>query len=121
VGIAVSIYLGSVLHDMEPDFYQPVRTALVTARQRIEQAYGHEATAIRELRLAHGELDAAITALNKAPVDPADQRKLETLQMRLQSLEDVGRLEHTSPEQLQQSYHDIISQLKALITRLESR
>jgi chromosome segregation ATPase len=119
IGIAGFMYLGSVLHDREPNYYQPARKALVTARQRLEQSYTHEATAIKELKVTHRELETAIAALNKARVDPAYQRNIETLRTRLQALEDIERLEQTSPEQLQQSYHEIADQLSALIEKLE--
>jgi chromosome segregation ATPase len=119
IGIAGFIYLGSVLHNREPNYYQPARKALVIARQQLEQSYTHEATAIKELKITHRELETAIAALNKARVDPAYQRNIETLRMQLQALEDVERLEQTSPKQLQQSYHEITDQLSTLIEKLE--
>jgi hypothetical protein len=119
IAIAGFMYLGSVLHDKEPNYYQPARKALVIARQQLEQSYTHEATAIKELKITHRELETAIAALNKARVDPAYQRNIETLRIRLQALEDIERLEQTSPKQLQKSYHEIADQLSALIEKLE--
>jgi chromosome segregation ATPase len=119
IGIAGFMYLGSVLHNREPNYYQPARKALVNARERLEQSYTHEETAIKELKITHRELETAIAALNKARVDPAYQKKIATLRTRLQALEDIERLEQTSPRQLQQSYHQIANQLSVLIEKLE--
>jgi hypothetical protein len=119
IAIAGFMYLGSILHDREPNYYQPARKALVIARQQLEQSYTHEATAIKELKITHRELETAITALNKARVDPAYQRNIEMLRRRLQALEDIERLEQASPKQLQKSYHEIADQLSALIEKLE--
>ena len=119
VGFAGAIYFGSVLRERDPDYYQPARTALITARQRVEASYTHEAVLLEQLQNTHRELEAAIAALNNARVDPANQREVAILRSRLRALEDVERLDRTSPEQLQQSYREIEAQLSALIEKLE--
>lgn len=119
VGFTGLIYIGLLLRATGPDYYQPARTALVEARQKLEASYNHEAVLLEQLRSTHHDLEAAIVALAQARVSPGDELEVAKIQTRLRALEDVRDLEKLSPEQLHQSYRDIEAQLTALVEKLE--
>jgi septal ring factor EnvC (AmiA/AmiB activator) len=120
VAVAGVIYLGFILHESGPNYYQPARVALVSAQRQLAESYSHEKALIEQLHTVHSELDAAMADLEKAEsLDHADKREIETMRVRLQALEDARQLSHTTPEQLQESYQGLTAQLDALINRLE--
>ena len=120
--LAVAIYFGPQLREQEPDYYNPARTALVNARLRFEASLGHEEALITQLRMAHEELDAAITQLSRAAdLDPADRARIEGLRADLQAIERTDRQGETSAARLQESYRDLLTQMDALITDMENR
>lgn len=120
IAIAGVIYLGFMLHESGPNYYQPARVALVSAQRQLAESYSHEKALLEQLRIVHNELDAAMGDLQKAEyLDHADQREIESLRLRLKALEDAKQLSHTTPEQLQESYQSLTAQLDALINRLE--
>jgi phage shock protein A len=121
IGLVGLIYLGLILRETEPDYYKPARTALITARQRLAVSFGQESQVLEQLRGAHKNLEAAITALDRVKTNPECRDKVATLRQRLRELEDVDRLQDTSPEQLRESYSSIEDQLHALIVKLERR
>lgn len=121
IGLAGLIYLGLKFRQAEPDYYQPTRAALITARERLDASFSGEAELIRQLKSTHKELEAAITALDKATVHPEYRRSVETLRMRLRKLEDANYLNQTSPKQLQLAYREIGAQIGALIDKLDSQ
>jgi chromosome segregation ATPase len=120
VAVAGAAYLGFRLHESGPNYYQPARVALVSAQRQLAESYSHEKALLEQLRIVHNELDAAMANLGKAEkLDHADKRKIESLRLRLKSLEDARQLSHTTPEQLQESYQSLTTQLDALIDKLE--
>jgi hypothetical protein len=122
IALAAAIYFGPALREKEPDYYDPARTALVNARLLIEESLGHERAVVDQLKMAHEELDSAITQLTKAAdLDAAYRTRIEALRARLLSIENTDRSGETSPEELQQSYRDLLAQTQALITELDNR
>lgn len=120
--VAAATYFGPQLREQEPDYYNPARTALVNARLRFESSLGHEQALINQLRLAHEELDSAITQLSRAAdLDPADRARIEGLRTGLQAIERADRLGETTAAGLQQSYRDLLAQMDVLIRDLENR
>lgn len=120
LGLAGLIYLGLKFRQAEPDYYQPARTALITARERLDASFSGEVEVSRQLKSTRKELEAAITALDQAAIHAGYRRDLEALRRQLRRLEDPDYLSRTSPEQLQQAYREIGSRISALIDRLDS-
>ena len=122
IALVAVIYFGPVLREQEPNYYDPARTALVNARLQLEESLGHEQVLIDQLKMAHEELDSAITQLaTVADLDPAYRARIEALRASLLSIENPDRPGEKSPEKLQQSYRDLLAQMDALITDLENR
>jgi len=118
--LVLALWLLFLLHQSEPNYYQPARAALVAARHRLHEYYSHESVIIQELRKARNELEATISLLNKAEdLDPADQQRLDALRLQLRQLEDVKQATHMSPEQLHTSYRAVAEGLDELIHKLE--
>lgn len=120
LGAAIVTYLMLNARNSAPDYYVPARTALVTAKERLEVSYGEEANLLTLLQQTHRDLETAVEALDQASIDPELRNEVDTLRLRLRALEDVKRLEKTTPEQLKNSYHAIEAQLDALIAKLET-
>jgi DNA repair ATPase RecN len=114
-------YLGLMVHQTEPDFYAPTRTALVSARQHLEDSFSQEAELLGMLQGAHRDLEAAANDLDRAATDPDHRREVKVLRRRLRALEDVERLQHMTPKQLHESYQEIERQLSTLIDRLATQ
>ena len=120
VAVAGIIYFGFVRYESGPKYYEPARKAVVAAQTRLAESFKYETALMEQLHMAHSELDAAIAELAKAErLDPRDKREIETLRVRLTALEDAKRLARMSPEQLQESYHNLSAQMDALILKLE--
>lgn len=118
--LVLALWLLFLLHQSEPNYYQPARAALVAARHRLHEYYSHESVIIQELRKAHNELEATISLLNKAEdLDPTDQQRLNALRLRLRELDDVKQATHMNPEQLHDSYRAVAEGLDELIHKLE--
>ncbi len=121
IGGAILTYIVLDARDTRPNYYAPARTALVTAKERFEVAFGEESNLLNYLQETHRDLENAIAALEQARIDPELRHDIDTLRLRLRALEDMKRLQHTTPEQLKQSYHEIGAQIDALIAKLEKR
>lgn len=120
--LTAAIYFGPVVRKQEPNYYDPARTALVNARHLFEESLVHEQVVIHQLQMAHEELDLAITRLAKvADLDPVYRTRVESLRASLLSIENPDRPGEASPEKLQQSYQDLLSQMEAMITDLDNR
>ncbi|MCP5304774.1 MAG: hypothetical protein H6953_04960 [Chromatiaceae bacterium] len=121
IGLVGLIYIGLAIRQTEPDYYRPAHTALVAARQHLEASLGQETALLEQLQGSHKNLEAAIAALDEASIDPDVRNDVAALRARLRALEDVGRLQDTSPQQLRESYRAISHQLGALIEEIERR
>lgn len=116
--LAITGYLALMLHESQPDYYQPARTALVTAKQRFAVSYSEENDLLESLRQTHQDLTSVISKLDDAGVDPAYRADLEHLRARLQQLTDVQYLEQLSSPQLADEYSAIEAEFDALIAKL---
>ena len=120
LALILTLWLALLIHDTEPNYYQPARAALVVARHRLNEYYSHESIIIQQLREAQVELDAAMSMLTKAEnLDPTDKQHLDALRLRLKQLDDVKQATRMNPDQLHDSYRAIAEQLDELIHRLE--
>jgi hypothetical protein len=120
--LVIAAYVGHLIRTHEPDFYRPVRTAVVDARYRLSESFAHQAAAVEQLRLVHRDLNDAMTHLYRAELsDPADRQELEQLRGRLQELKDTKSVESMTTEQLKQSYQELSHDLDVLIARLQRR
>ena len=118
--LSLTLWLLFLLHESEPNYYQPARAALVAARHRLNEYYSHESVIIQQLHKAHQELDATMSMLDKAEnLDPADRQRLDELRARLGQLDDVKRATRMSPDQLHDSYQKVAEELDELIHKLE--
>ena len=119
--VAVIIF-GPMLRKQEPNYYDPARAALINARQQFEESLAHEEVLLEQIRMAHEELDSAITQLARvADLDPSHRSAIESLRASLLSIENPDHPEETSPEQLRQSYRDLLVRMDALIKDVEKR
>ena len=120
--LAAAIYFGPVLRKHEPNYYNPVRASLIKARKLFAESLVHEQVLSDQLKMAHEELDSAITRLAKvADLDPAYRARIESLRASLLSLENPDRPKDESPEKLQQAYRDLLAQMETMIADLDNR
>lgn len=120
LALSLALWMLFLLHESEPNYYQPARAALVSARHRLNEYYSHESVIIQQLRMAHSELEAAMSMLNKAEnLDPDDRQRLDALRSRLQRLDDIRQTALMSPDQLHDTYRGIAEGLDELIHKLE--
>lgn len=120
--LAIVISIGSVIRKQEPDFYAPGRAALVNARLRFEESLAHEQALIKQQRIAHEEMNLAISQLADAEnLDPASRSQIEDIRTSFLAIEKATSMNETSPKNLQQQYRNLLDQIDALISRLESR
>jgi len=121
ITLVAAIYFGSFIRETEPDFYAPGRTAIVNARMHFEESLGYEQALIEQQRMAHDEINQAISHLDKAEtLDPADRDKIQQIRAQLTVLESLDRQRENSPQQLQKQYYDLLDQMDALINKLEN-
>ncbi|WP_078119857.1 hypothetical protein [Thiosocius teredinicola] len=118
---AILTYLVLEARDERPNYYSPARTALVTAKERLEIAFSEEANLLSYLEETHRDLESAIDALDQARSDPSMRAEIDSVRRRLSALGDTDRLQRTTPEELKQTYHEINAEIEALIERLENR
>lgn len=121
IALAGLFVAGIRLHQIEPNYYSPARSSLISARQKIIESYNHESDMLKQMKTTHQELENAIAALNKARVDAATTAKIDAIKVRLRSLEDVDHLENTSPRALLQTYREIEGQMSEIIDLLEQQ
>jgi hypothetical protein len=118
--LAVAIFFGLKIRDQEPNFYTPGRASLVNAKRKLAESLYHENAIIKERRLAHEEIDAAITLLTSAEnLDPTDRSSINDLRARLEGIEQADREGEISQNKLQGMYKELLEQINSLIKRLE--
>jgi hypothetical protein len=118
LALAVLAYLATQLHDAQPDYYQPARTALVTAKQRFAVSYSEENDLLANLHQTHQDLQSVIETLDKAGVEPAYRNELEQLRERLRRMMDMQHLEQIDSQQLNAEYAAIEAEFDVLIKKL---
>lgn len=118
--LAAILYFGPMLRKQEPNYYDPARVALINAKQQFEESLVHEQVLIDQLNMARAELDTAISQLARvAALDPAHRAGVESLRANLLALENPEHPGTTSPEQLKQSYRELLMQMDALIKDMD--
>jgi hypothetical protein len=122
--VVIALLLGGllVLVDFEeerPDYYEPARIPITEAAAILSETSAEENELVQQLQSVHSRLGHAIDLLGQAErLDPADKRKIETLQVRLRALGDSDRMLKTDPMELQRAYHELTRQLNALAEKL---
>lgn len=108
-----------LLEGLRPDFYQPARPALTRAKIHLSAFYVDEESLLAELSKAHRQLLMTLAQLAKAKsqLSPEDRAVLERLRNRLRELEDERTTGHMTPEELHQTYRNMVGELEALIDR----
>jgi septal ring factor EnvC (AmiA/AmiB activator) len=103
-----------------PDFYDPVRAALVEADLHLQQSYDYQEDLVAQLHKAHRELEAAIGYLQDAEnASPRDKRTIDALQVRLKALEDTEQTEGLYPAELHRTYRGLTEEIEALARRYQ--
>lgn len=121
LALVVVVYIGSVMRDQKPDFYAPGRSAIVNARMHFEESLGFEQALIEQQRMAHNEINMAISQLVKAEsLDPADRSRIEQMRVQLLALEKTDRERENTPNELHEQYKTLLNQMDALIKKLEN-
>ena len=125
VAIAIVVVVGGGLlgynaYKNRPNYYEPARGYLSEAAVHLSESFGDEKELLERLQRVHTNLESTIALLEKAEaVDHADQREIETLRVRLKSLEDTQRLLNMDPKELHRSYDALIGEIKALSHRMD--
>jgi hypothetical protein len=123
--LIVALLLGAMVVVLDlcgerPDYYQPARGAITDAALILSETYGTEKELLSKFQAVHRHLEDAIALLDRAErLDPADKRRIATLRVRLQALEDPDRMTTEDPEEMHRSYHSLMEQLNALAHKLE--
>jgi len=122
--LAVALLVGGLLllvdfEEERPDYYEPARVPITEAATILSETYAEEKELVQQLQIVHNRLDHAIGLLGQAEqLDPADKRKIETLQVRLRALGDSDRMLKTDPKALQRAYHELTEQMNFLAKQL---
>ncbi|MET0050243.1 MAG: hypothetical protein ABW095_04070 [Candidatus Thiodiazotropha sp.] len=101
IGLIGLTALGWYLHSTRPDYYQPERSALVLAKQRLYASFGEETDLLERIQEMHRDMQAAIEILEQ--------------------LDDLNRLQNTSREELQRIFTDLEIKLNQLIEKVEAQ
>jgi hypothetical protein len=120
IALAGLIGLGWYLHSRSPDYYQPERSALVLAKQRLYASFGEEADLLERIQEMHQDMQAAIKILEQADIEPQYRKELDALLTQLHELDDLNRLQNTSREDLQRIFAGIEIKLNQLIAKVET-
>ena len=102
-----------------PDFYQPARPDLTSAKIHLSAYYDDEKLLLSDLSQAHRQLSTTLSLLAKAKsqLAPKDRMLLDNLRSRLQDLEQARTSGGMTPETLRRTYQQLAAELKALIER----
>ncbi len=125
--LVMALILGSIvlvfdLYQDRPDYYEPVRSALVEARLHLNASYGRERDLLEQVRSVHRELEAAIQFMARAEqAEPADRKDLAALRERIRALEDFQKTEQMSTSELFRTYQALIEDLNTLIRKHEEK
>ncbi len=120
IALAGLIGLGWYLHSNSPDYYQPERSSLVLAKQRLYASFGEETDLLERIHEMHQDMQAAIEILEQANIEPQYRTELDGLLTQLHALDDLNRLQNTSREDLQRIFTDIEIKLNQLIAKVEA-
>ena len=60
IAVAGVIYLGFMLHESGPNYYQPARVALVSAQPQLAESYSHEKALLEQLHIVHNVKNSAV-------------------------------------------------------------
>jgi hypothetical protein len=102
-----------------PNYYVPARAPITEAATILSETYAEEKELVQLLQTVHNRLDQAISLLGRAErLDAVDKRQIETLRVRLQTLEDADRMRSTDAKDLKRAYQDLTEQLNALAEKL---
>ncbi|MET0064880.1 MAG: hypothetical protein ABW076_00895 [Candidatus Thiodiazotropha sp.] len=121
IGVAGLIGLGGYLHSTRPDYYQPERSALVLAKQRLYASFGEETDLLQRIHEMHQDMQAAIGILEQAEIEPQYRSELDSLLDQLRELDDLNRLQSTSHEELQRVFANVEYRLNLLIKKVEAQ
>ncbi|MET0028070.1 MAG: hypothetical protein ABW101_10575 [Candidatus Thiodiazotropha sp.] len=121
IGLIGLTALGWYLHSTRPDYYQPERSALVLAKQRLYASFGEETDLLERIQEMHRDMQAAIEILEQAEIEPQYRSELERLLSQLHELDDLNRLQNTSREELQRIFTDVEIKLNQLIEKVEAQ
>ena len=104
-----------------PDFYQPARPDLTSAKIHLSAYYDDEKLLLSDLSQAHRQLATTLSLLAKAKsqLAPKDRLLLDSLRSRLQELEQARTSGSMTAETLRRTYQQLAAELKALIDRSE--
>lgn len=125
--LVVALILGSIvlvfdLYQDRPDYFEPVRSALVEARLHLTASYERERGLLEQVRSVHRELEAAIQFMERAErAEPADRKELAALRERVRALEDFQKTEKMSASELFHTYQALIEDLNSLIRKHEEK
>ena len=102
-----------------PDFYQPARPDLTSAKIHLSAYYDDEKLLLSDLSQAHRQLSTTLSLLAKAKsqLAPKDRMLLDNLRSRLQDLEQARTSGSMTAETLRRTYQRLAAELKALIER----
>ena len=102
-----------------PDFYQPARPDLTSAKIHLSAYYDDEKLLLSDLSQAHRQLSTTLSLLAKAKsqLAPKDRMLLDNLRSRLQDLEQARTSGSMTAETLRRTYQQLAAELKALIER----
>ena len=102
-----------------PDFYQPARPDLTSAKIHLSAYYDDEKLLLSDLSQAHRQLATTLSLLAKAKsqLAPKDRMLLDNLRSRLQDLEQARTSGSMTAETLRRTYQRLAAELKALIER----
>ncbi len=120
IGLIGLTGLGWYLHSTRPDYYQPERSALVLAKQRLYASFGEETDLLERIHEMHRDMQAAIEILEQAEIEPQFRLELEPLLTQLHDLDDLNKLQNTSREELQRIFTDVEIKLNRLIDKVEA-
>ena len=102
-----------------PDFYQPARPDLTSAKIHLSAYYDDEKLLLSDLSQAHRQLSTTLSLLAKAKsqLAPNDRMLLDNLRGRLQDLGQARTSGSMTAETLRRTYQQLAAELKALIER----
>jgi len=105
-----------VAQDEEHDLYNPARTALVNARQRLSESFSQEQDILEQVKRVHEELDESLRLLARAEeIDPNVKAQVDALRARLTALEDERTLSGMDEQELRDIYQALLRDFEELI------
>jgi multidrug efflux pump subunit AcrA (membrane-fusion protein) len=124
----VGILLGasSILYHLwreRPNLHSPSRVQVVKAQRHLYEAYRRLTRAAQlrdEIRAAKSSLENAASLLEQAErLDPSGKERIAEIRSELLALEDAEKTERMTPEQLNNAYQRLSTQLSLLTRKLQ--